>query len=451
MVKTILRCFTFVFLLSNSCLGSVEEPLKLEAFVVPSKDLYPGQKFKLIYRISYKGDIELSKEVLPFVNPAPLEKTSPLEVKEFSSGNYNIQEIIQEVRASKAGKFEFGSAILEGNLKTYIEGNPDIQSIPVKAELLATEVDVAPFPQENKPVSFTGALGNYTMAAALISNPNVNVNDYVTVQLVLKGNGEWDTVKLPNLMCQPGFSGFFQLSDLPPQEKREGNSKTFVIQLKVISPHVASLPVIEFSFFNLEKKEYQTLLSEKIPINVKSDVEWNADAFLLNRKLFDNSAEDWQKIFSSPIQEVKLKEGFQLKSPFISTNILTQKFALALFLISLALLFLQHHLKQKWELYKVSYAENQSLKFIQKASETTNLNDCIAYVEKGLILELKKQNFFETEEKFMTDLPQNKILEIKNFLSQLSEMKFGKGKKMSCSEIINEAFRLYNRISEKNV
>lgn len=437
-------CYLLLFFGAN-IFAEEEPPLKIEAFVIPSENVYPGERIKLVYRISFKGDIELSKEELPFVNPYPLQKTSSLEVNESTAGNYNIQEIIQEVRASEPGKIDFGSAILEGKIKGYVLGEKDFESIPVKAEALPVQIVIKSFPEKDMPVSFSGALGQFSMDVKLTSNPNVNIGDILTLQIKISGKGEWDTVKLPNLMCQPGFSGFFKLSDLPPQEKKEENSKTFTIDLHLISLHAASLPIVEFSFFNPDTQKYETLRSEKIPITVRIPSEDIASFMTENEKLYDDNKTNWNEVLSKVDKEMSPLHPMSNTQSIL--NFLGSKNVLLLIPFFLALLFLQKNLKDNWEKYKKEHAPKLSRHYMQEAKNTKNVDQCISLVEQGLTLALKEKSLVPEKIESYEELPSEGILgEVKNFLRHLSQIKFGKSEALPCNQIVDQAQAIYENI-----
>jgi hypothetical protein len=417
--------------------GQVSKPdLKIEALVVPAEGLYPGQRFKLIYRISYRGDIKLTKEELPFLNAQDLQKMSTLEVNESTQDQYNIQEIIQDVRALNPGRIHFGPANLEGAISSYIPGQAELVKKNVKAEAPPIEITIKPFPEKEMPASFTGALGLYKMDVELTSPSQVHLSDTLTMKITLTGDGEWETVDLPNLMCQPGFSGFFKLSDLPAIEKTTKDSKTFLITLQPLSANIASLPIVEFSSFDPKTEKYQIYRSRKIPITVlETDIN-NKLAEFLNEKqlLYGHSVDDWEKIFSTTSKN----NSFVLK-PISSQNglagFLTSRNVLILIPLFIVLIFFQIKLKKNWEKIIKIYQPLQSSLYISSATHTKDPDECAALVEKGLNLALKERSMSSVN-----------ITEVKSFLSYLSEIRFGRKPSPPCRQLVDQAQILYQKI-----
>src|SRR5262249_46630630 len=97
----------------------------------------------------------------------------------------------------------------------------------------------------------------------------LNVGDKVVLSIEIGGKGQLATVPLPELCCQPGFSGVFKLSDLPPKEQSKGpTTKQFVAELRLLSQSIKEIPPVEFAFFDPENKSYNTLHSKPIPIEI---------------------------------------------------------------------------------------------------------------------------------------------------------------------------------------
>ena len=142
-----------------------------------------------------------------------------------------------------------------------------------KQVTLATEavsVDSLPLPATNRPVDFTGAVGNFTMAAT-VGPTTLTVGDPITVRVQISGQGALDAVTLPP---QPAWRDF---QTYPPTTKLQTTdqfgfqgTKTFE---QIISPEnsdVHELPALTFSFFNPDDGQYHTLTHPAVPLVVKS-------------------------------------------------------------------------------------------------------------------------------------------------------------------------------------
>lgn len=249
--------------------GDAPVILQLENIVSEDTTLYPGQRINVGYRYSYSYGFDLSKEEIPLLEGKGFRKIGGKEVKENTKGALAILEVTQLLEAEVPGEYSFGPGIIEG--RAYKRGalGQKIQDQSIKqAETPAVTLKVIPFPEEGKPASFKGAVGNYDFNVSLSSPTQVNVGDKITLLVKVTGTGAIDSVPIPDICCQPGFSGFFRLSDLPPEEKIENNTKTFYVEMRPLSASITEIPSIEFSFFNPQDKRYTTLKSQPIPITV---------------------------------------------------------------------------------------------------------------------------------------------------------------------------------------
>ena len=244
--------------------------LRLEAVVDGDPPFYPGQHAVFRYRIYYNKDIELTEEELPLLDAEGFLRVGEMQVSDYQTDTYTVQEIAQEVRAEEPGTYSFGPSILEGvSYGEDISGRKLYDKQRLRAELEPLQVEVAAFPEEGMPASFTGAVGQYAMRTKLLTPKEVAIGDPLEVGVQVTGSGEIETLSLPDVECQPGFSGRFQFGDYPPFEQEEEGSKQFIVKLRPLSAYVTEVPPVEFSFFDPKKREYQTLISEALPINVR--------------------------------------------------------------------------------------------------------------------------------------------------------------------------------------
>lgn len=288
-------------LLALSSLHAEEtlHPLILEASANPNAPLYPGQRVKFTYRIYYMGDIQLTKEQLPLLKVEEMKKLGSLETKETKKGPYSVQEISQEMRVIVPGTYSLGPSSIEGFILGYESGNPELVKMPVHAEALPVTVEVLPFPEEGKPVTFNGAVGQFIMQLQLLSPSQTRVGDPVRLELSIIGTGELDTVSLPNIFCQPGFSGFFQKENLPPAEKGGKTEKTFQMEMHAVSPFIKEIPKIEFSYFDPYTKKYNTLTSSPIPLIVQPLLSTIFSSNEERAPKKNEPALNWEKILST--------------------------------------------------------------------------------------------------------------------------------------------------------
>src|SRR5438093_363881 len=139
------------------------------------------------------------------------------------------------------------------------------REVEIKSEPVALEVKPLP---KNAPPSFSGAIGNFTMATD--ANPkSLQVGDPITVTSTLSGRGNFDRVNAPVIEDERGWHKYPPSSKFK-QDDEVGPSGTNTFEL-VLSPNEKKqgLPLLAFSYFDPVKQQYVTLHSEAIPLNVE--------------------------------------------------------------------------------------------------------------------------------------------------------------------------------------
>lgn len=244
--------------------------LKLEPVYTGTEPLYPGQRFFLGYRYLFNVNVDLSNEVVPLLEAKGFKKLGDKQIDNSSTGGMSVTQILQKVEAAAPGTYEFPPSQIMGYSYTLNAAQQKLyDKTPLTASLPAYQIKVIPFPEEGKPASFSGAMGSdYTVKASLSGPNQVGVGDRIKLLLTISGKGDLEQIKAPDLCCQPGFSGFFKTSDLPPETKLEKDSKSFLIDLFINSPDILNIPPIEFSYFDSQLKQYVKKYTEEIPLKV---------------------------------------------------------------------------------------------------------------------------------------------------------------------------------------
>lgn len=201
--------------------------------------------------------------------------------EEFGGVSYDVIEFTADMFAIKQGDFILGPAKLKCNLAARRQSltrrnpfgddffNDDIfedffgryEAYPLELKSAELPFTVLPLPQEGKPDSFDGALGNFQLEVS--ATPlKVKAGDPITLKMTVKGEGNFDSVNVPKLQFKEGFKVY------DPQVKQDESEKIFEQVLIPDSEKAAYIPQINFSFFNIQTGQYQVLTHAPIPISV---------------------------------------------------------------------------------------------------------------------------------------------------------------------------------------
>ena len=270
-----------------------------------SPTIYPGEQIRMVYKYTYNTNIELTEEKLPLLDAPGFTKIGSREIKDSNEGDTSIREISQLVTAPKAGQFDFPVSLVEGNVYRVDDyGVKQYQQPKISAESPPVSITVTPFPSQGRPTSFNGAVGTFSSITATLNSPKeVTLGDKITLGIDITGTGSMETVPLPELCCQPGFSGFFQQSDLPPVEKVSGKSKHFDVELRPLALGIPAIPSIEFSYFDPATKTYNALHSEPLPIAISDNADAPVNPAAAKAAAADNSWKEQPQTIPGPTPE----------------------------------------------------------------------------------------------------------------------------------------------------
>jgi len=228
--------------------------LNLENLIEGETVLYPGQRLKVGYRFSFNYGIDLTSESIPLLEAEGFTKVGGKDKKEYTKGGLNYLDVYQVIESVEPGEYTFPAGSIKGRAyivdrlgqKTYAKSESYSETKPLT-------ITVLPFPKEGQPPSFNGAIGeSLNFSFTLLSSNEVTVGDKMELLIKISGIGELANMPMPEVCCQPGFSGFFRLSDLPPIEDLQGATKTFKVEMRPLNANIKQIPTLEFSYFNLK-------------------------------------------------------------------------------------------------------------------------------------------------------------------------------------------------------
>ncbi len=137
----------------------------------------------------------------------------------------------------------------------------------VKSEPVKITVKELP---ANSPASFNGAVGRYTLEGTL-DKTKLKANDAVTFRLKLSGRGNIKLTEAPVFDLSPDIEKYDpEITDNITVNER-GASGTRVFEYLMIPRHQGAYDFgpVTFSYFDLDKKSYVTLVTPKYKINVE--------------------------------------------------------------------------------------------------------------------------------------------------------------------------------------
>lgn len=144
--------------------------------------------------------------------------------------------------------------------------------VNVKKELSSQTLtlDVKNLPENGKPDSFAGAVGNYSFKSD-IDKTQLRTNEAVTITLTVSGTGNVELLQMPTPVFPPDFEVYDPKITTNVNDNANGLSGTKKAEYLVIPRRAGTftIPAIDFSFFNPSSESYQSFSSEPYQIEVE--------------------------------------------------------------------------------------------------------------------------------------------------------------------------------------
>ena len=131
-------------------------------------------------------------------------------------------------------------------------------------------LDVKSLPENGRPESFAGAVGNYNFRSD-IDKTELHTNEAVTITLTVSGTGNVELLQMPSPVFPPDFEVYDPKVSTNVNDNANGLSGTKKAEYLVIPRRAGTfdIPAVEFSFFNPSTGTYQTITSDPYRIEVE--------------------------------------------------------------------------------------------------------------------------------------------------------------------------------------
>jgi hypothetical protein len=143
------------------------------------------------------------------------------------------------------------------------------ETINYTAKSNSLKINVRSLPSNNVPVSFNGAVGNFSMNSQM-DKKQTKTNEPITLKLNISGRGNISLLTMPEIKLPAGFEKY------EPKVKEQINRTGTISGKKtaeyLIVPRDAGkkeIPPVKFSYFDINKKSYVTLSTPSYPIDVE--------------------------------------------------------------------------------------------------------------------------------------------------------------------------------------
>mgnify|MGYP001242121357 FL=1 len=268
-------------------------------------------------------------------------------------------------------------------------------------------INVKALPEKNKPDNFTGAVGQFDFDVVL-SKKSLKASESFQAKVKVNGKGNLKLFKLPKIVVpntlelyEPEYKENIKVL-LSGMKGSIEDSYTIVPQFQGKYP----IPEISFSFFDPIKKEYKTLNSFELIVDV-FDGPSNLNDY---NKISRSEKKEFNNDNSFNFIELSTKFSSIKKEQFWNTSLFWLLFSLPLILIILLIIFKEVFLNRKENQKSLIQRRNEKLarKFLGSAKrEINNYQNFYEVLERALHNYLKAKLLIET-----TEFSKNKIVNL---------------------------------------
>ena len=330
---------------------------------------YLGEQVTIVQKVYSRYEIVDFRKFSPIYDgfyslPQDNNMRRQLTMENVDGINYYTFELFKTVGiANKQGKITIspiaGDVIVRrqaaNKSKNFFEqffGVASFEDIPVPTKSRPIAIEVLALPNEAKPANFNGAVGNFSSKVE-VSRSELKANEAFNLKITIAGKGNLKLLNPPNVELPDGFESY------EPKVIENPNSKTFDYLIIPRREGSYELKNLDFSFFNLYTKKYETLPAGDIKIKVLP-----GDANAQGAQVY--SPHSQVKETENDIRYIK-KGNFELtkgESEFFNSN--THLTILAMNLLALvgAIFFRTQHIKNNSNLVLVN--ERKAAKMAKK-------------------------------------------------------------------------------------
>lgn len=232
------------------------------------------------------------------------------------------------------------------------------EDVPIKVKSKAVKVDVQDLPVENKPIEFSGAVGDFSYKAEL-NKDRIKANEAVNLKITISGKGNIKLIEPLKLNLPESFEAY--------DPKQNENIKTMggvsgsITYNYLIIPREKGefiLSDLGFNYFNADKKQYVTIPSPDMKLTVLEGDPGSAQIITPTKKGVKESENDIRYIKTGDLGLHKNdKEFFSSITHYLLLIFPTLLFFAALF-------FVRQHIKANSNLMAVK--ERKAAKLAKK-------------------------------------------------------------------------------------
>ena len=189
------------------------------------------------------------------------------------------------------------------NADPFFGGGHDFVNVPRKVQSPQLNITVKPLPA-GAPASFSGAVGTFTMDAALPPE-RLAANSAATYTVKISGTGNLTFVQAPKLTLPGSFEQYNVKTTESINTSAAGISgyRQFEYPFIARAEGTYDIEPVEFSYFDPARMQYMTLRSKPLALDITPDTKGGGDAYVVPGR---GMSKEEVKLLGQDIRFIKL-------------------------------------------------------------------------------------------------------------------------------------------------
>lgn len=254
---------------------------------VPKTTLYYGQRIPIRVKFYISTDeVSIDKNISPPIfeqGDFVIDNTDISNQAETSLNgkSYHVVEFNPFISPVKPGNYSLapkitGNVIIRGQSDDIFGdffGNYERQPFEVSSKKIT--LHVLPLPEAGKPKDYSGGIGNFQFNVSAAPTEEVLQGDPITVKMTVAGEGNLQVIAAPVIANKTGLKVY----DAQRKSSGDGNSEVSFEQVVIpLDPNVKQIGPFTLNYFNPATGRYQQLTQPAIPVTVKPNPNFKAEA-----------------------------------------------------------------------------------------------------------------------------------------------------------------------------
>jgi hypothetical protein len=310
-------------------------------------------------------------------------------------------------------------------------GNMITNNINYDTQSAVKYINVKALPEKGKPINFSGAVGEFQLNVTTDKNV-LKANEAAQIKVEVTGRGNLKLFDIPKITTPK------QLEIFTPEHKEDVNTSLIGLRGSISDTYTVvpqfkgkyKIPAVTFSYFNINDKQYKTLKSNDIIVEVTEGKEIPSitDTIKNNKKrVVENNS--FRFITLNTVFEPKEKEDFLYSTKFYWLLLLP------FLAIPIGMFIGKKRAERAKDVFgnKIRKADRLAKKYLSEAKKQLGKKEAFYIaLEKALHNYLKAKLFVETSDisiEKITELLQNKNIDkviIDDFIEVLKDCDFAR-------------------------